>query len=282
MFGSRRIRHISDFITTGRAYPAIPANILDAMSESLKLRLETISRSFFADAIERDRFVLKKREEGFTLQEIGDSVGLTRERIRQIIQKMNGPTRDEVDAVRIEKYKSQIIEILRKNPYIDRTKLAHNLGISTTSLRKYLGHSFGKIANAQGQSAPRTYSDMDLINILKSSPKSSDGTLSAAMFTRNGGAPTVAVFFSRFGSWNNACAAAGIKLNERSRKYQRKHSDAQLLKFVSLYLEDPKSDGTAVGYESWQRSNNEAPSLSLVRQRLGKWNDLKRKLITNL
>lgn len=246
------------------------------------LKLDSLSATYFKDQIERNHYVVEKRLEGFTLEEIGGSIGVTRERVRQINTKMKGPTQKDVESIRLEKYKSQIIKILRVNPNLDRTQLAMELGITGTVLKKYLGHSFLKVANAQGKSSPRIYSDLDLINILKLAPKNPDGTLSAGMFKKDGGIPTIAVFLTRFGSWNNACKAAGIPTTHGRQEYIRRNTDEELLQYVASFLEDPRGNGTAAGYETWQRLNKDAPSLSLIRQRLGKWNDLKKKLITNL
>lgn len=54
-------------------------------------RTERINRQLAAMKalrIERDIEILRLRtEEGLTLQEIGDALGLTRERVRQIVEK---------------------------------------------------------------------------------------------------------------------------------------------------------------------------------------------------
>ena len=246
------------------------------------LKLDSLPSVCFKNQIERNHYVVEKRLQGFTLEEIGKSIGVTRERVRQINAMMKGPTQIDVESKRLEKYKSQIIEILRSNPNLDRSQLAMELGITGTVLRKYLGHSFVKVANAQGKSSERIYSNLDLLNILKLAPKKSDGTLSTGKFIKDGGTPTIAVFLTRFGSWNNACKTAGIPTTKGRQEYVRKNTDKELLQYVARFLEDPRGNGTAAGYEAWQKLNKDAPSLSLIRQRLGKWNELKKKLISNL
>jgi hypothetical protein len=246
------------------------------------IKLEALLPTTFIDNFERNRFVVQKRLEGFTLEEIGNCIGVTRERVRQINDQLNGPTRDQVDKIRLERYKNQIIKVLRANPFLDRKQLADELGIGAPALKKYLGHSYHKIANSHHKEAKKRYSNEELIAILQAAAKDIDGNLSAGTFVQNGGSPTIAVFLTRFGSWNEACLAAGITAIEGRGNYTRKHSEQDLLQFVASYLEDPKSNGTASGYEEWQRKNSNAPSLSLIRQRIGKWNEIKKRIISNL
>ena len=251
-------------------------------SRSSLIKLEILPPISFINSYERNRFVVEKRLEGFTLEEIGKCIGVTRERVRQINDQLNGPTREQVDKIRLEKYKNQIIKVLRANPFLDRKQLADELGIGASALKKYLGHSYYKIANSLQKEAKKRYSNKELIAILQSAANGIEGNLSALTFMRNGGSPTIAVFLTRFGSWNEACLAAGIPVIEGRGNYSRKHSEQDLLQFVASYLEDPKSNGTASGYEEWQRKNNDAPSLSLIRQRIGKWNEIKKRIISNL
>ena len=101
------------------------------------IELEFLPATFFKNQIERNHYVVEKRLEGFTLEEIGRSIGVTRERVRQINAEMKGPTRKDVEIFRLEKYKFQIIEILRVNPNLDRTQLAMELGISGVNQELY-------------------------------------------------------------------------------------------------------------------------------------------------
>ena len=63
------------------------------------------------------------------------------------------------------------------------------------------------------------------------------------------------------------------------KSYTRAHSEEDMLAYIASYLADPRTNGSAVGYEHWQRKVSGAPSLSLIRQRIGKWNDIKARLV---
>lgn len=246
------------------------------------INLETLPWRKFKTIQERNLYIVAKRQEGFTLREIGKSLNLTRERIRQINSMLNGPSRSEVESIRINKYKEEIIALLRRNPNFDRLQLAKELDISLEKLKISLGSDVRKIASNTKLHHLRQYSDSQLLEILKNAKLDSNGQLSATFFTNNGGKPTIAVFITRFGSWSKSCELAGISSGTGRKAYIRKHSESDLLNFVSSYLADPRTNGTAKGYDQWQRNIDGAPSLALIRQRLGKWNDIKKRLIKNL
>jgi hypothetical protein len=52
-----------------------------------------------------------------------------------------------------------------------------------------------------------------------------------------------------------------------------------MLAYVESYLADPRTNGSADGYEKWQRGVDGAPSLALIRQRMGRWNEIKARIL---
>ena len=119
------------------------------------------------------------------------------------------------------------------------------------------------------------YSDRDLILILQKFSKKAKGPLTTNRFLELGGEPTIAVFIARFGSWAEACKRAKVKTGRGRPNYERKHSAEDLLNYVANYLKSDGATGTAVDYDAWQKNVKDAPSLALIRQRLGKWNEIK-------
>ncbi len=82
----------------------------------------------------------------------------------------------------------------------------------------------------------------------------------------------------RFGSWNAACAAAGVATN-KTRSTSRRWSDDDVLGIVARYLdEDAEAGGSGsyAGYVAWARAQDgTVPSGPTLRQREPKWNELK-------
>ena len=77
-----------------------------------------------------------------------------------------------------------------------------------------------------------------------------------------------------------ACEAAGVESGKVARdNYTRAHSEETMLAYIESYLADPRTNGSALGYDIWQRSVEGAPSLGLIRQRMGRWNDIKARIL---
>ena len=247
-------------------------------SKASLLPINVLPEIFFDLIKNRDKYIIKMRYEGHTLQEIGNSINLSRERIRQIIYMKSGPSTETVGRIRLAKYKREILIIVKKNPDFNRAELAREIEISQDVLKRFLGQEIKRIASNKNVDQRRRYSDSDLIEILRSAQLNSDGILTTANFIKNGGKPTIAIFISRFGSWESACNLAGVTPGKGRSSYTRTHSKLQLLDFVERYLGDTESNGSAKGYDQWQKKYSDAPSLALLRQRLGKWNDIKREL----
>lgn len=77
----------------------------------------------------------------------------------------------------------------------------------------------------------------------------------------------------RFGTWSEACRAAGVEVEKRTRVYRRGWSEDDLLTWARRYLQDA---GPAPSYKDFQRWLREhkgegAPSAATMRNRLGTW-----------
>lgn len=80
-------------------------------------------------------------------------------------------------------------------------------------------------------------------------------------------AASPALLIRRFGSWNQACARAGIATNT-TRSTSRRWSDDDIVAIVADYLRSPQSTGTFSDYSAWARNQDGVPSGATLRQRL--------------
>jgi predicted transcriptional regulator len=228
---------------------------------------------------ERNRYVIEMRMQGHTLQDIANSIDLTREMVRLIVEAHSGPTSSEVRRIRERKRKDEVLEVFNRRKVADVDQLAEELGIDQAKVRKYLGSKAKRLKHGRKE-REKYYSDAALKEILQKAKSKVSGPLTTKKYVDLCTAPTVAVFISRFGSWSQACSSAGIEHGKAARSiYKRAHTEEDMLAYVASYLADPRTSGSAQGYEEWQRKVEGAPSLSLIRQRIGKWNEIKDKLM---
>ena len=238
--------------------------------------LPTIS---FKTTEERNRYVVEMREAGHTLQAIGDSLNLTREMIRLITKANEGPSARTVRVNREVKKKAEALAVFKDLGTADVETLAAHLDERPARVRQLLGKQAQKLPKGR-MNFERIFSDEDLLAILRLASERVGGPLTCNAYRKLQIQPTIAVFLGRFGSWNQACEKAGVTHGPTMRKsYTRAHSEEDMLAYIASYLADPRTNGSAIGYEEWQRKVDGAPSLTLIRQRIGKWNDIKARLV---
>lgn len=152
--------------------------------------------------------------------------------------------------------------------YIGRTPVW-----SRATIEKWLKD---RIKNRRSSKTEKLYSDEALLGILQGAHKKVQGPLTINKYNKLKIRPTIAIYIIRFGSWKKACKLAGVPHGKApKRKYSREHSKDEMLEAVAKYMADPRTTGTARGYEDWQKDKKYAPSLSLIRQRIGTWIKIK-------
>jgi hypothetical protein len=239
----------------------------------------TLPHATFETNNERNRYVVQMREAGHTLQAIGDSLNLTREMIRLIVKANAGPSASTVRVNREAKKQKQALDAFRDLGTADVETLAAHLDEKPGRVRQLLGKQAKKLPKGR-MNFEKIFSDEDLLTILRLSAEKIGGPLTCNAYRKLEIQPTVAIFIGRFGTWKNACDKAGVTPGRAMRSnYTRAHSEEDMLAFVASYLADPRTNGSADGYEEWQRKVDGAPSLTLIRQRIGKWNDIKARLV---
>lgn len=241
---------------------------------------------------ERDECIRVLRLEGRTLQEIAADVGVTRERVRQILVRIGGPTAAEVRAHLArqrredrEDLERRIRGDLDRHPGSTAEEVSQRLGVSRPLVLRSTPKDVRSLVVAPSGFAEQQWSDEQILDAIRTTATYAY-PVSAADYERllmsgEVTGPSVARITQRFANWGRACRSAGVEPRPpRRQHYQSRWTDEDMLAFVRDYLNDPDQPGTFAGYDPWRRQAGvEAPSSALLRTRMGSWSDIKRKAL---
>ena len=218
---------------------------------------------------------------GETLQEIGDEYGVTRERVRQIINTETpwsttsiGAARRRALKVRAEAERRAVLEWSEVNVGASIEQAAEQLKLDEEVVRKHLGkhrirHELVEKKAPEGRSLDDLLADLRRFH-------AETGETSAAAYSRwakEAGVPGHQTIAIRFGSWNEAVARAGIK-GAPPIVREKRYSDEDL--WAAILDGIRAGQYTAKDLEYWLAAVEGAPSLATIRNRLTqKWNDLR-------
>lgn len=229
---------------------------------------------------------------GQSLAKIGNKFGITRERVRQILE-----------AGQVKRRSPGAYQRIQREAWLEENADAvgaawerhHNVGavidefagrgVPSTWVRLALGD---RVHQSIAPSRPnvKRRSDEDLLSHVIAAAKGGTTLTQAAYVAyreQNPSAPTSATLANRFGSWNAAVERAGLVPRASNRgSYRRKWTTDQVRSWVVRFVADCGAQGvrpSAVRYERWQREHEDAPSLGLVRLRVGSWSGLLKEIM---
>jgi len=242
--------------------------------------------------------MLELREAGWTLKEIGDQIGVTRERVRQILNKAGAVTAQELSErkrlKREEETESAAAAMraqVRANPGTTLKAVAEQLGVDLATVRRALTTAEMKlIVKVDGRSASdasKKWSRQAMLDLLKVAATYSwpvtVNSYNALIEVGEIDGPSSQLFPNRFGSWTEACAAAGVESGTTFPDgYNRAWTEEDLWRYVCNYLLDPATKGTLHDFDSWLAGKDGAPSGPYFRLRLGGWQEMKPGAIKRL
>ena len=129
---------------------------------------------------------------------------------------------------------------------------------------------------------PRVWSDESMLAALVTA--SVDGRAPSVSWWRSSKLlPSATAMIARYGSWNAACAAAGLAVADAPITPAAKTPDSVLIAAVVRFLADPTASnfGGARAYESWAKGTD-APSSAVLRSRFGSWSKVKALAVAHL
>lgn len=248
-----------------------------------------------AGSIARRWAALDLAHEGLGLRDIGAHLGISGERVRQLLARHNISTKELRDARRaiddahIARQREELEGFVRAFPGVTANEIRHIFNLGTDDFAEMLRNVDHLILDpADADDADRLAARrQQVINSLRAAA-AMESPLSSSRYdemVRAGDVPgpgrqTAMILFT---TWNAACDAAGIGHNEPLRAtYERRWSGDEIRAWVMRYLLDVGHHGTADGYAAWVESQD-GPSLAHARnQHAGSWSDTRRHALIAL
>ena len=263
-------------------------------TESLKQAQKRLSKELNQEVSLRDVQIVEYRKQGLTLEEIGNLMGVSRERIRQVIKNLeididlNQVKLDRKNEILVNQHAEnlKIFTAISENWDEYRSKnlgsLALEFGISENRLGKCISRiQYVYLKANQEYTILKAWTDSQCIaSLVNAATYAFPLTVlryRQLLDERTIEGPTVAIYVQRFGSWVNACTMAGVEYGEAQREYDRTWSDNELLRFVRRFMHE-REDGrwSIEKYEEWRkRSEVDGPSVGLLRLYLGSWSEIR-------
>lgn len=219
--------------------------------------------------------------EGQTLAQIGERHGITRERVRQLLEKQGVTRRSTTESatVRNRTIRLQNTEDI-KSVYRQYGNLADTVeackGKVPASIVKQVVSEMPESERSKYRNRPvktRTFDDEVMRSALVKAASSGAVTISAYREWRETpegtGSPSVPLLIMRYGSWKQARSAAGLDSSATTGR-GKTFTDTEILAAVRRFVDACEAAGkypSANQYDNWAKAVGGLPALSTVRQR---------------
>lgn len=246
---------------------------------------------------ERDLQILQMRIDGATLDEIGKHVGLTRERVRQILVKISPEIMSTIEVLKNGAnlkneavLDTQFDSIFNKYGAVYKSELAKEIGVGEEEAVKLTPKRFKKyiIDKFPEPTSSLTWSREDCLSALRQAAtyyfpiRQADYDHLVNIGEVKG--PSVAYMYLKYGQWSELCVEAGVEFFPSLRsEYKRMWSEEELLSYARRFFIEPDTSGSYGSYDVWrEQQSDHVPSGVLIRNVFGSWTTVKRKVLESL
>lgn len=274
---------------------------------SSEYQLDFDENIFDDESVTRQVTIFELRAAGKTLDEIGKSFGITRERIRQILEsgfrsietdsifrgkscsqvfleRANVNKQMEIRRVKNEKaiIDSKVRELLDFNPGLKAEEICELISLDCNLLYTSIDLQTSKFIWVESKKGnPSRFSDEQIFGALRLA-ENEESPLSQTTYKNlidkklisGPGPQTVAI---RFGTWSHACELAEVScLEPVLESYVRIWTTDDFLQIFMNFLKHPSYGSDVQSYNQWRASfSPQAPSSAHLRNNFGSWNNIK-------
>jgi hypothetical protein len=234
------------------------------------------------------------REQGYTLDQIAQAHGVSRERVRQLLGRHAVPDANQVAHARRSRAEQRALARLDELLALWRAGgsaagAASALGLQAVYCRRVIARhatdtdrAARRARLAAARTRTKTYTDSDIIRALLQVAARLDrapGAKEYAALARELGCPSLPTVLNRMGGWTAALQAAGLTPagtppRARTRRWTADACWAALRQVVAELGAIP----TVAGYDRHARGRDDLPSPATIRNRLGRWSTITTRL----
>jgi hypothetical protein len=262
--------------------------------------MDTLPSAYFKatcplERARRDAAIVAARELGDTLGEIAAQVGLSRERVRQVLatagtidRKRSRRARAERARAAAEARRDDILAAWRAGE--QPVAIAVRLGLARVSVEAVLteigpadraARRWARRCGGRDGSLPR-HSDDELLAAVRHAVQAEGSVPTGARYNeiaRSSGLPSVSTIENRLGGWNAALRAAGYTPVSPGRaSYAVRWTEEACLKAARRAARELGAIPSLRDYELLSRARPDLPSAATLRKRLGSWSQLTMRL----
>lgn len=226
-------------------------------------------------------------DRGATLQEMGDALGVTRERARQLLGKFGLRERQrEGKALAAQAERDRHAEeiMVRFSHGLDEAEIAAGLGVPASLVTIVIRDHATQEMRARRRAARSSrrsagslrYSNEDLLDAIRwAVAQCEHSTISSGEYDRlaaEHSLPSKMLISTRFDTWSAAMRAAGFEPKGAGRgNYTRKWTAGACRRALIALVSEMGEPPTVNQYELIASGDDALPSLATVRNRLGVW-----------
>jgi transposase len=234
----------------------------------------------------RNRAIVAMAQTGMTYADIGATFGVTRERVRQILNKagITGSTtrsaRAATKQATLSVDRERILEWAKHNPGLGARDAEEALDLKEGRVSEALGSDVSRVFVRQKPNTHLRYTDEVIFESLRCASIVQGEPMSRAAYDEYVavfGGPTGVLLTKRFGSWKGACRAAGLAVHSGRGNTNRRWSQGQLVEVLIDYFNSSAARGTLDDYCRWAGEEKAVrPSGPTILNRFGSWTAAKR------
>jgi hypothetical protein len=228
----------------------------------------------------RELDMLTMRSRGATFEEIGREFGLTRERVRQLLDEhelLIEAQRSKMEIKARTSLRIEVASVIAANPGVSKKVLCARVGAPWEEVNAAIPARWVKFLGAGVRQQKLRWSETKILSALQMAAEH-ETPLSQNTFDRLVGEGVIdccsTVRIAQvFGKWSRACEMAGVKpVQSWIDVYERKWTEEDCLEWLCEFLLSEQISRSTECFSKWSKlQQGDPPSAGTIRSILGQW-----------